>query len=60
MAADQQRLIALAFSQLEVAAVAFEGAFGQVFAALAVDETARVIVVFEGNRSMNYTFKAFP
>ncbi len=47
MAADQQRLIAFAFGELEVAAVAFEGAFGQVLAAFAVDEAARVIVVFE-------------
>lgn len=40
MAADQQRLIAFAFGQLEVAAVAFQVALGQVFAALSVDETA--------------------
>ncbi|MCP2226059.1 UNVERIFIED_ORG: hypothetical protein J2Y75_002240 [Pseudomonas silesiensis] len=32
MAADQQRLIAFAFGQLEVAAVAFQVALGQVFA----------------------------
>ena len=47
VAADEQRLIAFAFGELEVAAVAFEGAFGQVFAALAVDEATGIVVVFE-------------
>ena len=47
MAADQQRLVAFAFGELVVAAVTFEGAFGQVLAALAVDEATGVIVVFE-------------
>ncbi|MDR6917957.1 hypothetical protein J2X66_004848 [Pseudomonas sp. 3296] len=47
MAADQQRLIAFAFGELEVAAVTFEGAFGQVLAAFAVEEAAGVVVVFE-------------
>jgi hypothetical protein len=46
VATDQQRLIASAFGELEVTAVTFEGAFGQVLAAFAVDEAAGVDVVF--------------
>ena len=56
MAADQQWLITLAFGQLEVAAMTFEGAFGQMLAALAVDEAARVIVVFEVGQGVATVF----
>ena len=47
VAADQQRLVAFAVGELVVAAVTLEGAFGQVFAALAVGKSTWVIVVFE-------------
>ncbi|MNF88925.1 hypothetical protein D3C84_714290 [compost metagenome] len=56
MAADQQRLIAFAFGQLEVAAVTFEGTFGQVLAAFAVDEATRVVVVFEVGQGVATVF----
>ncbi|VVN48677.1 hypothetical protein PS619_06105 [Pseudomonas fluorescens] len=47
MPADQDRLIAVAFGQTVVAAMAFQRAIGQVFTTLAINETARVIVVFK-------------
>ncbi|VVQ26285.1 hypothetical protein PS925_06172 [Pseudomonas fluorescens] len=47
MSADQNRLIAVALGQTIVAAMTFQRAIGQMLAALAIDETARVIVVFE-------------
>ncbi|MNQ24485.1 hypothetical protein D3C85_376810 [compost metagenome] len=47
VAADQQRLVAFTAGQFVVAAVAFQVAFAQVFTALALDETAGVVVVLE-------------
>ena len=47
MPADQNRLIAVALGQTIVAAMAFQCAIGQMLAALAVNETPRVIVIFQ-------------
>ena len=56
VAADQQRLIAFTFGELEVTAVAFEGAFGQVLAAFAVDEATGIVVVFEVGQGVATVF----
>lgn len=47
MAADQRRLVAFAFGELVVAAMAFQGASRQLFAALTAGEAARVVVVLQ-------------
>ncbi|GFM60733.1 hypothetical protein PSCICG_18930 [Pseudomonas cichorii] len=56
MAADQQGLITFAFGQLIVAAMTLEGALGQVLAALAVHEAARIVVVFEVGQGVATVF----
>ncbi len=50
MPADQARLVAAALGQAVVAAVALQGAGGQVLAARAVAEARRVVVVFQVRR----------
>jgi hypothetical protein len=58
VAADEDRLIAFAFCELEIAAMTFEGAFGQVFAAFAVDEATGVVVVFSEGIVLSFVVHA--
>jgi hypothetical protein len=58
MAVDQYRLIASTFNELEVAAMTFEGAFGQVFAAFTVDEATGVVVVFSEGIVLSFVVHA--
>ncbi len=47
MSADQNRLVAATFGQSIVAAMTFQRAISQMFAAVTVNESARVIVIFQ-------------
>ncbi|MNJ54410.1 hypothetical protein D3C77_498470 [compost metagenome] len=52
MAAEQPRLIALPPGLPGVAAVAFQGALAEVFAALAVNEAAGIAIVLKGRAGL--------